>query len=306
MAVLNVTPDSFSDGGLWADTATAVAHGIELHDNGADLLDVGGESTRPGADRVPAEVELGRVIPVITELAAAGVPCSIDTTRSAVAQAAVAAGAVLVNDVSGGLQDPQMAALVADLGVPWVLMHWRAPSLTMAEHAVYDDVVGEVIAELTQRVEAAVTAGVDESAVILDPGLGFAKNADHNWALLGALPRLAGLGYPVLVGASRKRFLPPSGAPPESREDLASRDLATAVLTSAVAAAGCWGVRVHEVPGNALAAEIAWRIGTAGDTALPVEGSGLAESVAGLGLAESAEQLLLAEPVDDLLLEEPP
>jgi dihydropteroate synthase len=256
MGVLNVTPDSFSDGGRWASTDAAVAHGIELREAGADLVDVGGESTRPGARRVPVDEELARVVPVLHELSAAGVACSVDTTRAAVAEAAVDAGAVLVNDVSGGLADPLMAKTVAAAGVPWVLMHWRAHSLTMTQHAYYDDVVTDVMAELTARIDAALAAGVAPGSLVIDPGLGFAKTAEHNWALLRALPRFVDMGFPVLVGASRKRFLPPSGAVAGSAADLAARDLSTAVLTGWCAAAGAWGVRVHDLPGNVRAAAV--------------------------------------------------
>jgi dihydropteroate synthase len=246
MGVLNVTPDSFSDGGCFADTPTAVAHGLRMHAAGADYVDVGGESTRPGADRVDADEESRRVIPVIAELTAAGVRTSVDTTRAEVAEAAIAAGATLVNDVSGGLADKNMAELVAEAGVPWVLMHWRGHSREMYAAARYGDVVTEVCAELTARVEDVVAVGVAPEQLVLDPGLGFAKNAEHNWALLAGLDRLIGLGLPVLVGASRKTFLGrllagPGGAvrPAELRDDAT---LATTVLA---AQAGAWGVRVH-------------------------------------------------------------
>src|SRR4051794_22184948 len=190
MGVLNVTPDSFSDGGCYADTRSAVAHGLEMQAAGADYVDVGGESTRPGAHRVDAQEECHRILPVIGELASAGVRVSVDTTRAEVAEAALAAGAVLVNDVSGGLADAGMAKLVADVGVPWVLMHWRGHSRDMYAAAVYDDVVTEVCTELSARVDDAVAAGVSGSQLVLDPGLGFAKNGAHNWALLAGLDRL--------------------------------------------------------------------------------------------------------------------
>ena len=212
MGVLNVTADSFSDGGRYLDSAAAVGRARELAANGADIIDVGGESTRPGAHRVPAPTEAERVVPVIAELARAGIVCSVDTTRATVAAAALAAGARMVNDVSGGLADPEMAAVVADAGVPWILMHWRGHSADMDALATYHDVVPQVRAELLDRVGAAVAAGVEESAIVLDPGLGFAKTAEHNWSLLRALPEMTGLtgpgwGFPVLIGASRKRFL---------------------------------------------------------------------------------------------------
>ncbi|MDP9391724.1 MAG: dihydropteroate synthase [Actinomycetota bacterium] len=247
MGVLNVTPDSFSDGGCFADTDPAVAHGLQMHAAGADFVDVGGESTRPGADRVDAAEECRRVLPVIRELSAAGVRISVDTTRAEVAESAIAAGASLVNDVSGGLADARMAELVADAGVPWVLMHWRGHSREMYAAARYGDVVTEVCAELTARVEDVVAAGVAPEQLVLDPGIGFAKNADHNWALLGGLDRLIGLGLPVLLGTSRKSFLgrllagADGAVRPAEERDAAS--LATAVLA---AEAGVWGVRVHD------------------------------------------------------------
>jgi dihydropteroate synthase len=257
MGILNVTPDSFSDGGLFAATDAAIAHGLAMHAAGADLVDVGGESTRPGAHRVDAATEAARVLPVIAALSGAGVRCSVDTTRAAVAEAAVDTGAVLINDVSGGLADPAMAAVVAATGSPWVLMHWRAHSATMSEHAVYADVVADVRAELAARVDAAMAAGVAADALVLDPGLGFAKRAEHNWALLRRLPELQSLGLPLLVGASRKRFLPPSGQPAGSPADIRARDIATAAVTTVVAGADIWGVRVHDVEGSLRAIEVA-------------------------------------------------
>ena len=247
MGVLNVTPDSFSDGGCFADPAEAVAHGLAMAAAGADYVDVGGESTRPGADRVDAQEECRRILPVIAELAGAGVRVSVDTTRAEVAEAALAAGAVLVNDISGGLADDGMAKLVADAGVPWVLMHWRGHSRDMYARAIYDDVVTEVCAELQARIEAALAAGVAREQLVLDPGLGFAKRAAHNWALLSRLDRLVGLGMPVLVGASRKGFLGrllagPGGEPRPAD----ARDAATLATTVLAAEAGVWGVRVHD------------------------------------------------------------
>ena len=247
MGVLNVTPDSFSDGGCFADTASAVAHGLAMHAAGADYVDVGGESTRPGADRVDADEEGRRVLPVIRELAAAGVRTSVDTTRAEVAEAAIAAGAVLVNDVSGGLADKNMAELVAEAGVPWVLMHWRGHSREMYAAAQYGDVVTEVCAELMARVEDVVAAGVAPEQLVLDPGLGFAKNAHHNWALLARLDRIVALGLPVLVGASRKTFLgrllaDEAGAVRPAEQ----RDAATLATTVLAAEAAVWGVRVHD------------------------------------------------------------
>jgi dihydropteroate synthase len=247
MGVLNVTPDSFSDGGCYADAGSAVAHGLEMAAAGADYVDVGGESTRPGADRVDAQEECRRILPVITALAGAGVRTSVDTTRAEVAEAALSAGAVLVNDVSGGLADSGMAKLVADAGVPWVLMHWRGHSREMYAAAVYDDVVTEVCTELSARVDDAVAAGVDPAQLVLDPGLGFAKNGGHNWALLAGLDRLVGLGLPVLVGASRKTFLGRLLAGPDGQVRPAEeRDAATLATTVLAAEAGAWGVRVHD------------------------------------------------------------
>jgi dihydropteroate synthase len=248
MGILNVTPDSFSDGGRFMDRDQAVAHGVAMRDAGADLVDVGGESTRPGAGRVEPEAELGRVLPVVRELVAEGVQVSIDTTRASVADAAVAAGAVVVNDVSGGLADPEMGTMVAAAGVPWVLMHWRGHSDRMNTLATYDDVVTDVRDELLARVDAAVSAGVATSQLVLDPGLGFAKTGAHNWALLNRLDVLLELGFPVLVGASRKRFLGDvlaegDGTPRRP----AGRDAATAAVSALAALHGAWGVRVHDV-----------------------------------------------------------
>ncbi|MGY1732643.1 dihydropteroate synthase [Geodermatophilus sp. SYSU D01045] len=252
MGVLNVTPDSFSDGGCFADTASAVGHGLAMAAAGADYVDVGGESTRPGADRVDAAEERRRVVPVVRELTDAGVRVSVDTTRTEVAEAALEAGAVLVNDISGGLADDGMAALVADAGVPWVLMHWRGHSREMYAQATYGDVVAEVCAELTARVDAALSAGVDAAQLVLDPGLGFAKQAAHNWALLAALPRVVSLGLPVLVGASRKSFLGRLLAGPDGAlRPAPGRDAATLATTVLAAEAGAWGVRVHDAAGSA-------------------------------------------------------
>ncbi|TFV71269.1 dihydropteroate synthase [Blastococcus sp. CT_GayMR20] len=247
MGVLNVTPDSFSDGGCFADAAAAIEHGLAMHAAGADYVDVGGESTRPGADRVDIDEECRRVIPVIRELSAAGVRTSVDTTRAEVAEAAIVAGATLVNDVSGGLADKNMADLVAEAGVPWVLMHWRGHSREMYAAARYGDVVTEVCAELTARVEDVVAAGVAPEQLVLDPGLGFAKRGEHNWALLAHLDRLVALGLPVLVGASRKTFLGTLLAAPDGTARPAEqRDDATLATTVVAAQAGVWGVRVHD------------------------------------------------------------
>jgi dihydropteroate synthase len=242
VGVVNVTPDSFSDGGSWLDPEAAIAHGLELVGQGADLVDVGGESTRPGAERVSAFEELRRVLPVVSGLTVAGVTVSIDTTRAEVAAQAVAAGAAMINDVSGARADPDMPAAMARAGVPVVLMHWRAPSTQMQDFAAYDDVVAEVAAELRTQLEAVREAGVSADRIVLDPGLGFAKNADHNWALLAALAELQELGHPILVGASRKRFL---GELLGGR-DVDEREHATTAITTLAALAGVWGVRVHD------------------------------------------------------------
>jgi dihydropteroate synthase len=248
MGVLNVTPDSFSDGGRFATMDDAVAHAIRLRDDGAHLVDVGGESTRPGAERVDAATEIARVVPVLRELTAAGVPTSIDTTRAEVARAALAAGASVINDVSGGLADPEMAAVVAEAGVPWVIMHWRGHSRRMQELATYDDVVAEVRDELCQRVDAALRAGVSADRIILDPGLGFAKLPAHNWRLSAHLPELVALGFPVLVGASRKSYLGALLAGPDGTpRPVGEREAATVATSLLAVQAGAWGVRVHDV-----------------------------------------------------------
>ena len=269
MGVVNVTPDSFSDGGRWFGADAAVKHGLDLVTQGADIVDVGGESTRPGAQRVPEQEELRRIGPVVTELVRSGVPVSIDTMRAPVAEFALNAGAQLVNDVSGGLADPQMPRLVAAAGVGYVVVHWRGPSQDMYAHAVYADVVSEVRDELTRRIESVVAAGVDPERIVVDPGLGFGKRQEHNWPLLASLADVARLGgrtFPVLVGASRKGFLGgllagPDGTP----RPFDGRDAATVAISALAAAAGAWCVRVHQVPGNADAVRVAaaWREGTA-------------------------------------------
>jgi len=262
MGVLNVTPDSFSDGGLFAEADDAVAHGLAMVADGADLVDVGGESTRPGAARPTGAEELARVLPVVRDLAETGAPVSIDTMRAAVARAAVQAGAVLVNDVSGGLADPSMLDTVAELGVPVVLMHWRGHSTVMGSLAVYDDVVAEVVEALADRVATALSAGIAAGRVVLDPGLGFAKDADHDWTLLAGLDAVAALGYPVLVGASRKRFLGALLTEPDTGvvRPSTGRDDATTALTALVAVRGVWGVRVHAVRPSADAVRVAARL----------------------------------------------
>ena len=263
MGVVNVTPDSFSDGGAWFDQRAAIRHGLDLMRVGADIVDVGGESTRPGAQRGSLPEELRRVVPVIEALAAEGVPVSVDTMRAEVAEAAVAAGARLVNDVSGGLADPAMPRVVAKAAVPYVVMHWRGHSHDMDTRAVYADVVREVTDELRVRIGAIVREGVDPAQLIVDPGLGFAKRPEdnHNWTLLAHLDALVELGHPVLVAASRKRFLgrllaAPDGTP----RPFAESDDATVAITALAAVAGAWCVRVHNVRPNADAvrAAAAW------------------------------------------------
>ena len=248
VGVLNVTPDSFSDGGRYSGLDAALNHAIAMRAEGADLIDVGGESTRPGARRVEAGEEIGRVLPVVRELVALDIPVSVDTYRAAVAAACLEAGAAVVNDVSGGLGDPDMAAVVRDAGCPWILMHWRGHSDTMQQLAQYDDVVGDVRDELCRRVDAAVTAGVDPSRLVIDPGLGFAKTAAHNWALLAQLDVLHGIGLPLLVGASRKSFLGALLASADGTpRDVDHREDATTALTTYAALHDVWGVRVHDV-----------------------------------------------------------
>jgi dihydropteroate synthase len=274
MGVVNVTPDSFSDGGQWYDPGAAIKHGLDLAAQGADIIDVGGESTRPGAQRVEADEELRRVIPVITELVRAGLVVSVDTMRAPVADAALEAGASLVNDVSGGLADPYMPRLVAQARAPYVVMHWRGHSRDMSARAIYKDVVREVQAELATRIDAVMAEGVDPSLIVVDPGLGFSKVPDsagpdaHNWKLLAHLSEVGHIGgndFPVLVGASRKRFLgrllaAPDGTP----RPFSGSDAATLAVTALAAAAGAWCVRVHEVPANADAVRVAaaWRAAT--------------------------------------------
>jgi dihydropteroate synthase len=259
MGVVNVTPDSFSDGGEWFEPTDAITHGLRLTAQGADLVDVGGESTRPGAERPSEDEELRRVLPVVRELASAGVVVSIDTMRAEVARQALALGARMVNDVSGGKADPAMFGLVADAGVPMVIMHWRGHSDHMQEMTSYGDIVEDVIAELRPQIERAESAGIPAERIVIDPGLGFAKTAEHNWTLLTRLEHIVGQGYPVLVAASRKAFLGRLLADPTTGEDRPpdGRDAATAALSVLIALAGVWCVRVHEVPGSLDAVRVA-------------------------------------------------
>ena len=239
MGILNVTPDSFADGGRHNDFDAAVARGLEMIAEGVDIIDIGGESTRPGAERVSEAEEIERTIPVITELAKHGARISIDTMRASTAEAAVKAGASIINDVSGGLADPETLQTAARLGVPYIAMHWRGQSKDMNSKAIYGDVVNDVIAELNERIEAALDAGIAKDKLIIDPGIGFAKDAEHNWAIIDSIDRFVALGYPVLVGASRKRFL--GGDSPDERE------AATIELTKRLGTTGVWAVRVHSV-----------------------------------------------------------
>jgi dihydropteroate synthase len=239
MGILNVTPDSFADGGRHNEFAAAVARGMEMIAEGVDIIDIGGESTRPGAERVSEAEELERTIPVITELAKHGARISIDTMRASTAEAAIEAGASIINDVSGGLADPHMLQTAARLQVPYIAMHWRGQSKDMNSKAIYNNVVNDVISELQERITAAQDAGIKANNLILDPGLGFAKDAEHNWAIIDSVESFVEMGYPVLIGASRKRFL--GGDTPDEREQ------ATIDLTLRLATAGVWAVRVHSV-----------------------------------------------------------
>ncbi len=264
MGVVNVTPDSFSDGGRFVEAEAAIDHGRRLLAEGADIVDVGGESTRPGATRPLVEEELSRVVPVITTLAAEGAVVSVDTMRSEVARAAIEAGAGIVNDVSGGLADPAILDVVADSGASYVAMHWRGHADRMQSLAHYDEpggVVAAVVRELGERVEAARVAGIPDDRLVLDPGLGFAKTASHNWALVAGTPQLHALGFPLLVGGSRKSFLGsllpgPDGSP----RPVDDREAASTALTLLLAQRGAWGIRVHDVRSSADALAVLARL----------------------------------------------
>ena len=247
MGILNVTPDSFSDGGQYPSVDEAIERGITLRDQGAVIVDVGGESTRPGAKRITVREEQSRIMPVISGLVAEGVPVSVDTMNADTAYTAAQAGASVINDVSGGLADPAMYRVIVETGVKYVAMHWRAQSAVMGSFATYNDVVADVRRELKGRIAEMTVAGIAPENVILDPGLGFAKTPEHNWQLLAGLARLTDLGYRVLIGASRKRFLEPFGQRPDERDE------ATAVISVIAAQSGAWGVRVHDVPSTAKA-----------------------------------------------------
>jgi dihydropteroate synthase len=260
VGILNVTPDSFSDGGRWENPDDAIAHAVAMREQGAALIDVGGESTRPGASEVDPVEEQRRVIPIVRELAGRGIPVSIDTRNASTAIAAIQAGAEVVNDVSGGMYDPGMGRVIAESGVTFIAMHWRGGADVAPE---YIDVVSEVRSELRSRIAELIVVGVAPQQIVIDPGLGFAKNADHNWQLLSRLGELASLGHPILIGASRKRFLGellPDGAPTDER------DLPTSVVSALAAQAGVWGVRVHDVVGTRIALEVVdhWENGARG------------------------------------------
>lgn len=257
MGILNVTQDSFSDGGKYLKTDDAISHGLRMLYAGADIIDVGGESTRPGADFVDPAEEQARVVPVIAALAKAGAIVSVDTVHTSTARAALDAGAHIVNDVSGLTHEPDMPALIAERQVPYVLMHRRGDQKTMTTEAVYDDVVAEVIAELTEVRDRFVAAGVAPESIIIDPGLGFAKNPEHNWALLHGMDALAALGHRVLIGTSRKRFLGSLLTDGGKPAVPAGRDIATAATSALAAAAGAWCVRVHDVAGSRDAVKVA-------------------------------------------------
>ena len=272
MGIVNATPDSFSDGGRFLDPETAVAHALGLVREGAEIVDVGGESTRPGAERVQLSEEMARVLPIVSALAEQGLVVSVDTVNAETAVRAVAAGARIVNDVSGGLADPDMLAAVAETSADVVLGHWRGPSSDMYARAVYTDVAREVTAELADRLGAAARAGIAPTRVVLDPGIGFGKTPAQSWAVLAGLDRLVALGPRVLVGTSRKRFLatalgaPPGAAPDASASEdpsISRRDAATAVTSVLAVHAGVWGVRVHDVAAthDALAVAAAWAAG---------------------------------------------
>jgi len=261
MGVLNVTPDSFSDGGLWLEPEAAIAHAVELVSQGADIIDVGGESTRPGASSVDPVDEQARVIPVISALAGRGITVSVDTMHASTARAAADAGAAIINDVSGGLADDGMPQAVLDTGLQYVVMHWRGPLDSKDSLAVYANTVAEVRSELSARLTDLVARGVDPAKLIVDPGLGFSKNGHHNWQVLGNLRSIETLGYPVLIGASRKRFL---GALLDDGASAADRDAPTAVISALASQAGAWAVRVHDVASTRLALDVveAWHAGS--------------------------------------------
>ena len=260
MGVLNVTPDSFSDGGRFNDPTIATNHALQMVQDGADIIDIGGESTRPGSDRITVKEELDRVLPVISALANSGVAISIDTMRAEVASAAIAAGACMINDVSGGKSDPEMLSYVATLNVPYILMHWRGQSNIMNTLTDYNDVVADVTREVSNQVDVAVAAGIARERIAIDPGIGFAKTVDQNWPILKHLEVLEGLGLPILMGASRKKFLGELLAKDGVARDSDERESATTAISTLMAARGIWAVRVHEVKASSDAIAVVDRI----------------------------------------------
>ena len=260
MGVLNVTPDSFSDGGRFNDLKIATKHALQMHEDGADIIDIGGESTRPGSDRISVQEELDRVLPVISALANSGVAISIDTMRSEIARAAIEAGACMINDVSGGKSDPKMLSYVATLNVPYVLMHWRGPSNIMNTLTDYNNVVVDVAAEISQQVDVAVAAGIARERIAIDPGIGFAKTVEQNWPILKHLNVLEELGLPILMGASRKKFLGELLAKDGVARDSDERESATTAISTLMAARGLWAVRVHDVKSSSDAIAVVDRI----------------------------------------------
>ena len=260
MGVLNVTPDSFSDGGRFNDPTIATNHALQMVQDGADIIDIGGESTRPGSDRITVKEELDRVLPVISALANSGVAISVDTMRAEVASAAIDAGACMINDVSGGKSDPEMLSYVATLNVPYILMHWRGPSNIMNTLTDYNDVVADVTREVSNQVDVAVAAGIARERIAIDPGIGFAKTVDQNWPILKHLEVLEGLGLPILMGASRKKFLGELLAKDGVARDSDERESATTAISTLMAARRIWAVRVHEVKASSDAIAVVDRI----------------------------------------------
>lgn len=260
MGVLNVTPDSFSDGGRFDDTEIAISHAFQMIQDGADIIDIGGESTRPGSERISVQVELDRVLPVIAGLVDSGVAISIDTMRAEVARAAIEAGACMINDVSGGKSDPEMLSYVSTLTVPYILMHWRGPSNIMNTLTDYSDVVADVTSEISKQVDLGVAAGIARERIAVDPGIGFAKTVDQNWPILKHLDVLEGLGLPILMGASRKKFLGELLAKDGVVRDSDERESATTAISTLMAARGLWAVRVHDVKATRDAVAVVDRI----------------------------------------------
>jgi dihydropteroate synthase len=260
MGVLNVTPDSFSDGGRFHDSKVATNHAIQMIEEGADIIDIGGESTRPGSDRISVQEELDRVLPVITALVDSGVAICIDTMRAEVARAAIGAGACMVNDVSGGKSDPEMLGYVAGLNSPYILMHWRGPSNVMNSLTNYEDVVIDVTAEISKQVDVAIAAGIVRDRIVIDPGIGFAKTVDQNWPILKHLDVLEGLEMPILMGASRKKFLGELLAKNGEVRDSDERENATTAISTLMAARELWAVRVHDVKASSDAIAVVDRI----------------------------------------------